>query len=103
MTAPVKSLEEFKEFLSTSAVGKQYLFPKGFLYKKFEIEIESDGQFTWCLEHNFDARRRNGHCYPSNGFIIQVFKTEKGVKKNLLKKLEYAIDTWKLCKKLGFI
>lgn len=88
----ISSFEKFTEFVMGVKVEEKYNFPETFRYKYLKIDF-SDGKFSWVMERNFKVCRGVGYVYPSTSpTIVSTFKTEKGAKRNIIKRFERALN-----------
>lgn len=85
----IEKIENLKNIIDSFEVNVKYLFPINFKYKWVSIDKNSHGEFTWTMEFNNDVCHLSGYVFPyGKGNNVAYFKTEKGTKNNLFKKLQ---------------
>lgn len=88
----IKKITDFELFIASLEVNVRYLLPDNFRYKWVRIAKESEYYskniyFTWAMEYNYSVAGMVGYIYPiSSGNKVTHFKTEKGAKRNFIKR-----------------
>lgn len=90
------SLWELERFVTDLNINVYYIMPKKSTFKSIKVQyatsyFNDEPYYCWVMEYNYEVTGSVGYAYPlASTQIVKHFKTEKGVKRNLFKRLAHS-------------